>query len=76
MKLKQVIAFDSPELFIPRREVLPRADQLRFRCGKCGKTEFRVHVKMDGKVDDLICLHCKSVCKLGDNGRVAGIQES
>jgi len=70
------IAWASPEVFIPRRVVNPRSDQLPMRCGKCGKREFRVHVlSLSGQVQDLICCECLTVYNLDSDARVAGTQE-
>jgi hypothetical protein len=75
----QVFVWEKPPLQVVRREVLPSARQKRLRCGNCGKVEFQVHIAIEGsdfgRVDDLVCLCCKTVYKVDPQGRLAGKQE-
>ena len=58
-------------LRIPRKQVFPRADQLRMRCGKCSGMEFEVHILPDvktgtGQAKELVCLECLDFYHLDD----------
>ena len=80
MGRKRIVAFESPELYVPRYQVQPGPGKLAFRCGRCGVSEFAVHVRAVpdgdvGDVSDLVCVACKTVFNVA-RGQLEGIQES
>jgi len=75
----QVFVWEKPPIQVVKRQVMPSARQRAMRCGNCGKVDFGVHIAVEGtdfgRVDDLVCLHCKTVYKVDPQGRLAGKQE-
>lgn len=59
-----------------RRAVYPSNGDFHMRCGKCGKTDFTVHVKPgpagSAKLTNLVCSLCGKLFPFNDKGETGG----
>ena len=62
-------------LRFPKKQVTPKLDEVRLRCGKCGGMDFEAHVKpvgVQGRITALVCLGCLTHRNLDSNGFIEG----
>lgn len=62
----------------PKRQIKPRRDNSRMRCGKCSMMDFEVHVRpakttiigaeTSAQIAEIICLGCLKSYKFDDQG--------
>lgn len=72
--MQLVFARNKPKIDMERRAVIPCANDLKFRCGKCGYTYFNIHVRPtnlnEARITEAVCWHCKTVFSFDDIGRL------
>ena len=69
------ILTNKAKLQIPRKQVLPNADELPLQCAHCGSQVFRLHVKpvdKRGKLTESVCNSCLHVWKVDEHAFVEG----
>jgi hypothetical protein len=60
-----------------RRVVMPSGGDVLMRCGKCGATDYSVHVRPSltgsvARVTNLVCNVCQKVFELNDKAQLGG----